>query len=126
MKAPSAQFVAITLALYASAACADNTTRTPVEDTRSLMIAAIDSPTGEAHGMLVGPMAEAISRRFQSQSPITIDVSTEKRFAQAGCSRLKVLVAQDEVVLPKSKSPERRTIEFGINYCRDGTAPNSM
>lgn len=126
MKTHLARTVAITLALYACPTCADSTSRTPVADARSLMIAAIDSATGDAHGLLVGPMAEAISRRFQSQAPITIDVSTEKRFAQAGCSRLKVLVAQDGVVLPERKSPERRMIEFGINYCRDGISPKQM
>jgi hypothetical protein len=114
------------LALHASSIHADSIARTPVEDARALMQAAIDSPTGEAHGMLVGPMAEAISRRFQSQAPITIDVSTQKRFAQSGCSRLKVLFAQDDVLLPGKKSPERRTIDFGINYCRDGMPPNQM
>ena len=126
MKTQIAQSVAIALALYAGATCADGMPRTAVEDTRSLMVAAIDSPTGEAHGMLVGPAAEAISRRFRSQSPITVDVSTEKRFAQAGCSRLKVLVAQDGVLLPESRAPGRRTIEFGINYCRDGMPPKQM
>ena len=126
MKTQIARIFATLVALYASAIYADSTTRTPVDDARSLMIAAIDSPTGEAHGMLVGPMAEAISQRFQSQSPITIDVSTQKRFAQAGCSRLKVLFAQDGVLLPGKKSPERRTIEFGINYCRDGMPPRPM
>lgn len=96
---------------------------TRVDNVRPLLVSAIDSPSGEAHGVLIGPMAEAINRRFQTTAPIRIDVTTIKRFSEAGCSRLKVLFSQDGVLLPKTSAPERRTIEFGINYCRDGLPP---
>jgi len=100
--------------------------RTAVADARPLMIAAIDSPTGVAYGVLVGDMADAITRQFKASSPIYIDVSTERRYAQAGCSRLKVLFWQEGVLLPGAASPRKQTIEMGINYCRDGLPPKSL
>ena len=100
--------------------------RTPVQDARPLLIAAIDAPTGEAHGMLVGEIADAITQRFKGTSPIYIDVTTERRYAQPGCRRLKVRFWQDGVQLPGVPAPRRQTIDFGINYCRDGQPPKSL
>ena len=62
--------------------------RTPVQDARPLLIAAIDAPSGEAHGLLVGEIADAVTQRFKGTSPIYIDVTTERRYAQPGCRRL--------------------------------------
>ena len=100
--------------------------RTPVQDARPLLIAAIDAPTGEAHGMLVGEIADAITQRFKGTSPIYIDVTTERRYAQPGCRRLNVRFWQDGVQLPGVPAPRRQTIDFGINYCRDGQPPKSL
>ncbi len=105
---------------------AQATERTPVADARPLMIAAIDSPAGVAHGVLAGDMADAITRRFKATSPIYIDVSTERRYAQSGCSRLKVVFWQEGVLLPGAPAPRKQTIEMGINYCRDGLPPKSL
>ena len=99
--------------------------RTPVQDARPLLIAAIDAATGEAHGMLVGEIADAITQRFKGTSPIYIDVTTERRYAQPGCRRLNVRFWQDGVQLPGVPAPRRQTIDFGINYCRDGQPPKS-
>jgi len=95
------------------------------------MLAALDSPDGEAHGFLVGEVADAISQRFNATTPIYIDVSTEMRYAQRGCSRLNVRFWQDGVQLPNYgaggvQAPRRQTIDFGINYCRDGQPPRSL
>lgn len=100
--------------------------RTPVTDARPLMFAAIRASDGEAHGVLTGDMADAIGKRFSATTPIFIDVTTEKRYAQAGCSRLKLSFWQDGVLLPGAKSPRKQTIEFGINYCLDGLPPKSL
>lgn len=100
--------------------------RIPVQDARPLLIAAIDAPSGEAHGMLVGEIADAVTQRFKGTSPIYIDVTTERRYAQAGCRRLKVRFWQDGVQLPGVPAPRRQTIDFGINYCRDGQPPKSL
>ena len=100
--------------------------RTPVQDARPLLIAAIDAPGGEAHGQLVGAIADAVTQRFKGTSPIYIDVTTVRRYAQPGCRRLNVRFWQDGVQLPDAPAPRRQTIDFGINYCRDGQPPKSL
>ena len=100
--------------------------RVPVQDARPLLVAAIDAPNGDAHGMLVGEIADAVTQRFKGTSPIYIDVTTERRYAQPGCRRLKVRFWQDGVQLPGVPAPRRQTIDFGINYCKDGQPPKSL
>ena len=118
--------IACALAMCTALAHAQAPGRTAVADARPLMIAAIDSPSGVAYGVLVGDTADAITRQFKGSSPIYIDVSTERRYAQAGCSRLKVLFWQEGVLLPGAASPRKQTIEMAINYCRDGLPPKSL
>lgn len=100
--------------------------RTAVPDARPVLLAAIQASNGEAHGVLTGDIANAISQRFGATSPIFIDVTTERRYQQPGCSRLKVLFWQDGVLLPGAKAPRKQTMEFGINYCLDGLPPKSL
>lgn len=118
--------LALLLSALTATAPAQAIERAPVTDPRPLMIAALDAPTGAAHGILVGESAEAIARRFQSASPIYIDVSTVRRYRQAGCSRLKVVIWQKGVVLPGAVTPRKQTLDIGINYCRDGLPPKSL
>ena len=100
--------------------------RVPVDDVRVLLISAIDSPTGQAQGVLTGQMANLITDRFRAAGPILIDVTTERRYRQPGCSRLKLTFSQDGVNLPGASGPERKTVDIGLNYCRDGTPPKSL
>lgn len=100
--------------------------RTEVSDARPVMLAAIQATDGEANGVLIGDVADAITRRFNGTSPIFIDVTTERRYQQPGCSRLKVMFWQDGVLLPGAKAPRKQTMEFGINYCLDGLPPKSL
>lgn len=118
--------VACVLTVCATLTHAQAVERIAVGDARPLMIAAIDSPSGAAYGVLLGDAAAAITRQFKGSSPIYIDVSTERRYAQAGCSRLKLLFWQEGVLLPGAAMPRRQTLEMGINYCRDGLPPKSL
>lgn len=118
--------VACVLTACASLAHAQAVDRTSVADARPLMIAAIDSPNGAAYGVLVGDTAAAITRQFKGSSPIYIDVSTERRYTQPGCSRLKLLFWQEGVRLPGASTPRKQTLDMGINYCRDGLPPKSV
>jgi hypothetical protein len=125
----TAVLVGVACALITAVAASQE--RLPVRDAKPLMLAALAAPDGKAHGVLIGEVADAISQRFKGTSPIHIDVSTEKRYAQPGCSRLKVRFWQDGVQLPNDgnggvPAPQRRTIDFGINYCRDGLPPRSL
>lgn len=118
-------FLPLALSLPAHAQ-AGETARVPVVDVRVLMIAAIDSPSGSALGVLTNKDAENITRHFKASGPILIDVTTEKRYAQAGCSRLKVSFSQEGVKVPGQAPGQRHTVDFGINYCRDGQPPRSL
>ena len=114
------------IAAYALPVFADDLLRTPVPDARPVMLAALQASGGQAHGVLTGEMADAITRRFGATSPIFIDVTTEKRYAQAGCARLNVRFWQDGVLLPGAPTSRRQTMDFGINYCLDGRPPQSL
>lgn len=100
--------------------------RMPVKDARVLMVMALQAPDGQAHGTLTGESADAISQRFKANTPISIDVTTDKRYRQPGCSRLTVTFWQDGVWLPGAQAPRKQSIEFGINYCLDGLPPKSL
>jgi len=114
------------LAAFASSALADDRVRTPVPDARPVLLAALQSADGQAHGVLSGEMADAITKRFGATSPIYVDVTTERRYRQAGCSRLTVTFWQDGVLLPGATNPRRQTMDFSINYCLDGRPPQSL
>ncbi|UEC01784.1 hypothetical protein [Burkholderia vietnamiensis] len=118
--------LSLALALAVSPALAADIVRTPVSDARPVLLAALQSSDGTAHGILTGEAADAITGHFSATSAIFIDVSTEKRYQQAGCSRLKVLLWQEGVRLPGAQVPRKQTIEFGINYCLDGLPPKSL
>lgn len=115
----------LTLLLIARAQ-AETIERTPVADARPLMRAAIASSAGEAHGVLVGELADAITRRFAASSPLYIDVAITRRYAQPGCARLKVVFWQEGVHQPRAVQATKQTFEIGINYCLDGLPPRSL
>ena len=119
-------YAAALIAGFAAPTLPDEVPRAPVSDPRPVMLAALQSVNGEAHGILSGEIAEALTQRFTATSSIYIDVTTEKRYAQVGCARLKVRFWQDGVLLPGASSPRRQTIDFGINYCLDGQPPQSL
>ncbi len=111
--------------LVGAASTAQAQSRIAVQDVKALLVAAIEAPSGRAQGILTGELADAITRRFKGSTPIYIDVSTERRYSQQGCSRLLVRFWQDGVQLPEVSAPRRQTIDFGIDYCRDGLPPKS-
>ena len=119
-------YAAALIAGFAAPVIADDLLRASVSDPRPVMLAALQSVNGEAHGILSGDIAEALTQRFAATSPIHIDVTTEKRYTQAGCARLNVRFWQDGVLLPGASSPRRQTMDFGINYCLDGRPPQSL
>lgn len=116
----------LVLALVLASAARAQAVRTPVPDARPVLLAALQSAEGTAHGVLTGEIADAITRHFEATSPIYIDVSTERRYREPGCSRLKVLFWQEGVKLPGVTAPRKQTIEFGINYCTTRLPPRSL
>jgi hypothetical protein len=120
-------FFAVCVMLIAGAAMsAQGVPRVPVDDFRVLLVAALDSPAGEAHGILIGPMADAITARGNATGPLLIDVTTLRRYGQPGCSRLNVRFSQEGVVVPGAAAPRKQTLDLGLDYCRDGRPPASL
>ena len=109
----------------ASALASPEHPRLAVTEARPLLVQALQAADGQAYGVLTGPMADAISQRFQSSAPILIDVLTERRLPQPGCARLKVTFWQDAVRLPGSEAASRQSLALGIDYCLDGQPPGA-
>ena len=57
-------YSAALLAGLASLVLADEMPRAPVSDPRPVMLAALQSVNGEAHGILSGEIADALTQRF--------------------------------------------------------------
>jgi len=117
----------VVLTLLSSSSMAQTeVSRLPVENFRVLLVTAIDSPTGQAHGILVGPMIDALTSKIKASSPVLIDVTTLRRYQQEGCRRLNVRFWQQGVVLPGKTIPQDQTFDLGLNFCRDGLPPKSL
>lgn len=100
--------------------------RIPVLDIRALMFAALDAPDGSAYGTLIGADADRMTSFFQASSPLLIDITTERRLQQPGCSRLRMQFTQEGVRIDPQAKPQRQVAVVGINYCRDGGPPREQ
>ena len=118
--------------IMASAASAEPTSsREPVQSLRPLLIAAVGQ--GEAHGVLVGPAADAIASQFASREPIEVDVTTVGSLPTPGCKRLQVQTRQAQVMdrqratkpgeSGKPLPPKPMLLRYDISFCADGTFP---
>jgi hypothetical protein len=126
MKLKNASIALAFATLASGALAAEGAARLPVEDFRPLLVKAIESPEGTAFGILIGPMAEALTTKMKATSPILLDVTTLRRYKQVGCSRLNVRFSQEGVVLPGTDKARNHTLDVGLNYCRDGQPPKSL
>lgn len=103
-------------------ACA--TDRMPIKDVRPLLVAAINSPSGVAQGVMVGEVVEVMLKRMGSANPIEVDVKTLHDLPQAGCKRLEVITRQKAVIEPGKKLPEDKFLSYKINFCANGRFPD--
>lgn len=105
--------------------------REPVQSLKPLLIAAIER--GEAHGVLVGPAADAIANQFATREPIDVDVVVVGSLPTPGCKRLQVDTRQAKVrdreratqpgVSGKPLPPKAMLLRYNISFCADGTFP---
>lgn len=117
----STQFLTVTLAslVLAHGVVAQPLARTEVTEIKPLLIRAIE--LGSAHGVLVGEAATYVRQKFDSSTPIEIDVRSLYALPEAGCSRLEVTTRQ-KAVLEKTKRDDKELI-YQVSYCRDGRFP---
>ena len=112
---------ALPLALCTAHAAGPSETspRQAVTDLKLLLARA--AAEGSAHGTLTGPSAQAIARRFQTDTPIEIDVRRIERLPQPGCGRLEVTTRQRDVNQGGKRGDQEMV--YQISYCADGRFP---
>lgn len=89
---------------------------------KPLMVAAIDAPDGTAKGTLEGPIAAKMHQVTQSLDPVRVEVTTLKEFKQEGCKRLNVRLIQPNALAKDGRRGDFKA-DYGINFCRNGSAP---
>ena len=98
---------------------ADSVERAAVTEVKPLLIEAAEH--GEAHGVLGGPGADYVRRRFDTDTPIEIDVRRLHKLPQRGCGRLEVTTRQRAVL--ESASRHDQTLTYQVSFCSDGQFP---
>ena len=98
---------------------AQTTQRVAVTEIKPLL--ALAAERGAAHGVLTGPGADYVRRRFDATAPIEIDVRTLHALPQPGCARLEVTTRQRDV-LEQGKRGDQE-LRWQISFCRDGSFP---
>jgi len=106
-------------ALLAVPSQAQTTQRIPVSEIKPLL--ALAAERGAAHGVLTGPGADYVRRRFDATTPIEIDVATLHALPQPGCARLEVTTRQRDVLEQGKRSDHE--LRWQVSFCRDGSFP---
>ena len=106
-------------AVIAMPSQAQTTQRIPVSEIKPLLVLAAER--GAAHGVLTGPGADYMRRRFDATTPIEIDVATLHALSQPGCARLEVTTLQRDV-LEQGKRADQE-LRWQVSFCRDGSFP---
>lgn len=106
-------------ALLSMPSQAQPTLRIPVSEIRPLL--ALAAERGAAYGVLTGPGADYVRRRFDATTPIEIDVATLHALPQPGCARLEVTTRQRDV-LEQGKRADQE-LRWQVSFCRDGSFP---
>ena len=109
-------------ALLAMPSQAQTTQRIAVSEIKPLL--ALAAERGAAHGVLTGPGADYVRRRFDATTPIEIDVATLHALPQPGCARLEVTTRQRDV-LEQGKRADQQ-LRWEISFCRDGSFPEKQ
>jgi hypothetical protein len=95
--------------------------RTTVTEVKPLLVLAAER--GEAHGVLTGPGADYVRRRFQTTTPIEIDVRRLHPLPQPGCHRLEITTRQHGVLVNGTRSDQE--LAYQLSFCRDGRFPET-
>lgn len=116
----------VVIALCAATAVHADIVRPQVSSVKPLLLDALAH--GEAHGILVGRIHDAMKQLFQTDAPIKVDIKRIGSHRQAGCARLAVRTTQADVVLPAASGmpvnpPKSMVFAYQIDYCDTGRYP---
>ena len=93
--------------------------RIAVSEIKPLLMRAAEQ--GVAYGVLGGTGAAYVQRRFDTTSPIEIDVRRLRALPQAGCGRLEVTTRQRAALVAGQRQDQE--LVYQLNYCADGRFP---
>ncbi len=93
--------------------------RTTVSEIKPLLMRAAEQ--GVAYGVLGGTGADYLQRRFDTTSPVEIDVRRLRALPQAGCSRLEVTTRQRAVLVDGQRQDQ--VLVYQLSFCADGRFP---
>jgi hypothetical protein len=93
--------------------------RTVVTEIKPLLMRAAEH--GDSHGVLAGTGAAYAQRRFDTSSPIEIDVRRIRALPQAGCGRLEVTTRQQAVLIEGKRQDQE--LVYQLSFCADGRFP---
>ncbi len=93
--------------------------RIAVSEIKPLLMRAAEQ--GVAYGVLGGTGAAYVQRRFDTTSPIEIDVRRLRALPQAGCGRLEVTTRQRAVLVAGQR--QNQELVYQLSYCADGRFP---
>lgn len=110
---------ALLAALLTAPVVAQTPQRIPVSEIKPLLVLAAER--GNAYGVLTGPGADYMRRRFDATAPIEIDVQTLHALPRPGCARLEVTTRQRDV-LEQGKRADQE-LRWQVSFCRDGSFP---
>jgi hypothetical protein len=79
---------------------------------------------GTAAGLMVGPIADHFTTTLQSKAPLKARARVLKRFQEAGCARLELVLTKDHVNTPKGMTSAVMTSQ--MNYCVNGKPPEGV
>ena len=102
-----------------SASPASAVERIAVTEIKPLLMRA--ATQGEAHGVLTGTGAAYLQRRFETASPIEVDVKRLRALPQIGCGRLEVTTRQRAVLANGNRADQE--LAYQLNFCADGRFP---
>ena len=101
------------------ATAASTIKRIAVTEVKPLLMQA--AAQGEAHGILGGPGADYVRRKFDATTPIEIDVRRLHTLPQAGCGRLEVTTRQRDVL--ENGTRHDQVLTYQLSFCSDGQFP---
>jgi hypothetical protein len=111
--------VCMTMGALKSATATSTIDRISVTEVKPLLMQA--AAQGEAHGILGGPGADYVRRKFDATTPIEIDVRRLQTLPQAGCGRLEVTTRQRNVIENGTRQDE--VLTYQLSFCSDGRFP---
>lgn len=94
-------------------------------EVREAFMRAVKSPEGRYEGPLTGATVAGIQRRFRTDAPFFIRITTIHHFKQKGCKRLQSnIYAPDSMIKRADGTSAPFDFGFQMNLCPDGRPPS--